>query len=225
MGTPRGFDPVTYSPLEIAIQVQFIKSRFHNRINSYMETGKKKRRTMRFVAMISLLVLVAATSGCVYVGGVTRDSGSQSQSNSTETKDTGAMPDSTDLVTPFLMFQGKKAQEAIDFYIDVIPDSKIEEVQHWGDMNPQFSDGIMMATVTIGGQKVVVSDSPITHAFDFTPSFSFLLECDSEEELESLAGTLEEDGEVLMPIGDYGFSQKFTFVVDRFGVSWQLVYW
>lgn len=190
-----------------------------------MDTCKKKRQTMRFVALTSLFVLVATTSGCVYVGGVVKDTDNQSQSNRTVTIETNTKPASTDLVTPFLMFQGKKAQEAIDFYIDEIPDSRIEEVEHWGDANPQFSDGIMMATVTIGGQKVVVSDSPIDHAFNFTPSFSFLIECETVEELESLAEALQEDGEVLMPIGNYGFSEKFTFVVDRFGVSWQLVYW
>lgn len=180
---------------------------------------------MRLVAMVSVFVLATATSGCVYIGGVAKDNGSQSQTNSTEADVTDAKSATTDLVSPFLMFQGKKAQEAIDFYIDVIPNSQIEEVEHWGDTYPQFSDGIKFATVTIGGQKVVVSDSPIEHAFDFTPSFSFLIECESEEELESFAGALGEDGQVLMPIGDYGFSQKFTFVVDRFGVSWQLVYW
>ena len=180
---------------------------------------------MRLVAMVSVFVLATATSGCVYIGGVAKDNGSQSQTNSPEADVTDAKSATTDLVSPFLMFQGKKAQEAIDFYIDVIPNSQIDEVEHWGDTYPQFSDGIKFATVTIGGQKVVVSDSPIEHAFNFTPSFSFLIECESEDELESFAGDLGEDGQVLMPIGDYGFSQKFTFVVDRFGVSWQLVYW
>lgn len=190
-----------------------------------MVTSKKNGQPMRFAAMVSVIVVVAATSGCVNIGGSIEDRGSQSISASTITINTDADSSTTDLVTPFLMFQGKKAQEAIDFYIEVIPDSQIDEVEHWGDTYPQFSDGIKFATVTIGGQKVVVSDSPIEHAFDFTPSFSFLIECESEEELESFAGVLGEDGQVLMPIGDYGFSKSFTFVVDRFGVSWQLVYW
>lgn len=189
-----------------------------------MDAGNKKRQSTRFVAMVSVLVAVTTICGCVNIGGSNVDKGSQSISNSSVTYHTQENT-RTGMVTPFLMFQGKKAQDAIDFYVEVIPDSQIEEVEHWGDANPQFSDGIMMATVSIGGQKVVVSDSPIDHAFNFTPSFSFLIECETVEELESLAGVLEEDGEVLMPIGDYGFSEKFTFVVDRFGVSWQLVYW
>lgn len=190
-----------------------------------MDTGMVNGRPMRFVAMVSVFFAVAITSGCVNIGGAIEDKGSQSLLDSTDTNETDTSPSTSDLVTPFLMFQGKKAQEAVDFYIEVIPDSQIEEVEHWGDEYPQFSDGIKFATVAIGGQKVVVSDSPIEHAFDFTPSFSFLIECESEEELESFAVALGEDGQVLMPIGDYGFSQKFTFVVDRFGVSWQVVYW
>lgn len=127
-------------------------------------------------------------------------------------------------VTPFLMFQGKKAQEAIDFYVDLIPNSRVDEIHHYGDSNPDFADWIMFATVTIGGQKVRFSDSPIEHAFDFTPSTSFLVECNSEDELRRIAAALEPDGRVLMPIDSYGFSEKFAWVEDRFGVSWQLMY-
>ena len=128
-------------------------------------------------------------------------------------------------VTPFLMFQGRNAQEAIDFYVDVIPNSRIQEVQHFGDSNPDAADLIMIATVTIGGQDVKFSDSPIKHAFDFTPSFSFLIECNTEEEVKTIASQLEQDGKVLMPLDSYGFSKIFTWVEDRFGVSWQLVHW
>ena len=128
-------------------------------------------------------------------------------------------------VTPFLMFQGHNAQEAIDFYLEVIPDSRVQEIQHYGESNPDHADLIMFATVTIGGQDVKFSDSPIKHAFDFTPSFSFLIECESEEELKTLASHFEKNGRVLMPIDSYGFSTKFAWVEDRFGVSWQLTYW
>jgi predicted 3-demethylubiquinone-9 3-methyltransferase (glyoxalase superfamily) len=48
------------------------------------------------------------------------------------------------------------------------------------------------------------------------------VECESEEELRSFAGSLDEDGKVLMGIDNYGFSRLFTWVQDRFGVSWQL---
>lgn len=130
-----------------------------------------------------------------------------------------------DSVLPFLMFQGKKAQEAIDFYVGLIPNSNVEEIRHYGDSNPDFAELIMFATVSIGGQRIIFSDSPIEHAFNFTPSTSLFVACESEEEIKSLAAALGEGGRVLMPLDSYGFSKQFTFVEDRFGVSWQLNVW
>lgn len=180
---------------------------------------------LSIAALACVLIAVMFASGCMSIGGVTITKDTKASSNNIIEDNTFGATTMANSVAPFLMFQGKKAQEAIDFYIEAIPNSRIDEVQLWGDSNPQFSDGIMFATVTIGGQKVMVSDSPIEHAFDFTPSFSFLLECESVEELESLASVLEAEGNVLMPVGSYGFSEKFAFIEDRFGVSWQLVYW
>ena len=178
-----------------------------------------------FMSLFSLIVAGCMTSACAYnvstVGNMDAQRPAANVTNS-ETRNEETMANS---VTPFLMFQGKNAQEAIDFYIDVIPDSRVKDVQHYGDTNPDHADLIMNATVTIGGQDVKFSDSPIKHAFDFTPSFSFLIECNSEEDLKRIASPLEEGGKVLMPLDSYGFSKKFTWVEDRFGVSWQLVYW
>jgi predicted 3-demethylubiquinone-9 3-methyltransferase (glyoxalase superfamily) len=65
-------------------------------------------------------------------------------------------------------------------------------------------------------------DSYIKHQFTFTPSFSIFITCNTEEELENLYEKLGEGGQELMPLNDYGFSKKFGWVNDRFGVSWQL---
>ncbi|CDN40977.1 hypothetical protein BN871_AA_00030 [Paenibacillus sp. P22] len=65
-------------------------------------------------------------------------------------------------------------------------------------------------------------DSFVKHAFTFTPSFSLFLACDTEEEVERVFARLSEGGEVLMPLGEYPFSRKFGWIVDKFGVSWQL---
>ncbi len=130
----------------------------------------------------------------------------------------------TNSVLPFLMFQRKKAEEAIEFYVDLIPNSHVESIQRYGDANPDFAEWIMVATVSIGGQSVRFSDSPIEHHFDFTPAFSLFVECDSEEEIQTIGSALEVDGKVLMPLDSYGFSEKFTWIEDRFGVSWQLNY-
>jgi predicted 3-demethylubiquinone-9 3-methyltransferase (glyoxalase superfamily) len=62
----------------------------------------------------------------------------------------------------------------------------------------------------------------VKHQFSFTPSFSIFVTCDTEEELDNLYEKLLIDGQALMPLGDYGFSKKFGWLNDRFGVSWQL---
>ncbi len=60
------------------------------------------------------------------------------------------------------------------------------------------------------------------HEFGFTPAISIFVDCESPEELERLYTMLSDGGEVLMPLDNYGFSTKFGWLNDRYGVSWQL---
>ena len=124
-------------------------------------------------------------------------------------------------VTPFLMFEGQ-AQQAMDLYTRVLPDSEILDVERYGPDGPGPENTIIRATMSLRGQTVVVSDSYISHNFTFTPAFSLFVTCEDEEELERLVADLGEDGRTLMPLDNYGFSQRFAWVEDRFGVSWQL---
>jgi predicted 3-demethylubiquinone-9 3-methyltransferase (glyoxalase superfamily) len=81
---------------------------------------------------------------------------------------------------------------------------------------------IAMARIRIGGLEIMLNDSPPVHDFTFTPSTSTFVECDDEAQLRRLTEALGEGGKVMMPIDAYGFSTLFTWVADRFGVSWQL---
>jgi predicted 3-demethylubiquinone-9 3-methyltransferase (glyoxalase superfamily) len=65
-------------------------------------------------------------------------------------------------------------------------------------------------------------DSPAKHGFTFTPAMSFFIECTGQEQLDRLFESLSDAGKILMPPGAYGFSSRFTWIQDRFGVSWQL---
>ena len=122
---------------------------------------------------------------------------------------------------PFLMFQGGKAEEAMRFYVSLFEDGSIEAVDRFG-AGEQGEGSIKTARFRVAGQSVMCFDSPVPHAFDFTPSFSFFVTLDDEAEQDRLIAALGEGGEMLMEPGDYGFSRKFAWLRDRFGLSWQL---
>jgi predicted 3-demethylubiquinone-9 3-methyltransferase (glyoxalase superfamily) len=119
------------------------------------------------------------------------------------------------------MFEGK-AGEAIDFYLSVFEDSRLISMQRYGRGEAGAEGSVMKATLSLAGQTLICSDSPAKHAFTFTPSISFFIDCTEERELDDLFAKLSQDGQVLMPLNNYGFSRKFGWVADRYGVSWQI---
>ena len=125
-------------------------------------------------------------------------------------------------VRPFLMFQGKVAEEAMNFYVSLFPGGEILEAVRYGPEGPGAPGSIMKASFSVGGQTILCTDSWVKHNFTFTPASSLFVDCESEEEVERLSAALAEGGAVLMPLGEYGFSRRFAWVNDRYGVSWQL---
>lgn len=127
-------------------------------------------------------------------------------------------------ITTFLMFEGQ-AEEAITFYTSIFNDSEIVTIKKYGPDGPggpKAENTIEHALFTLKGQQYMAIDSYIEHDFSFTSSISLFVECNSEKELETLFEKLSDGGEIAMPIDNYGFSPKFGYVIDRFGVSWQL---
>lgn len=125
-------------------------------------------------------------------------------------------------IKPFLMFQNNDAEAAMNFYVSLFPDSEIIDIVRYGPGEAGAEGSVRNATLSIAGQKVMCIDSPVKHAFNFTPSFSFFVDCSSQEEQNRLVTALSEGGAVLMPLGNYGFSRQFAWVSDKYGVSWQL---
>ncbi|MDS9470965.1 VOC family protein [Sporosarcina pasteurii] len=125
-------------------------------------------------------------------------------------------------VLPFLMFQDGKAEEAMNYYTSLIEDSEITSIVRYGANESGDEGTVMQATFSLKGQAFMCIDSNIKHEFDFTPSFSIYITCETEEEIDELYNKLADGGQALMPLGDYGFSKKFGWINDKFGVSWQL---
>lgn len=124
-------------------------------------------------------------------------------------------------ITTFLMFEGK-AEEAITFYVSLFKNSKITAISRYGKEGPGAEGSVRHATFTLNGQEYMAIDSPAKHAFTFTASMSLYVACESEKEIDDLFKKLSEKGQVFMPLDKYPFSEKFAWLADRFGVSWQL---
>jgi len=145
----------------------------------------------------------------------------QTTSKSEELK-TEDIKDLKTQIATFFTFQNEDAEQAMNFYLELFDDSKIVDLKRWGKEGPGKEGTIMHATFNLNGQPFMCSDSPPIHDWGFTPAVSSFIECKDESELTRLFTKLSENGKVMMPIDNYGFSNKFGFVEDQFGVSWQL---
>ncbi|TQN28767.1 putative 3-demethylubiquinone-9 3-methyltransferase (glyoxalase superfamily) [Haloactinospora alba] len=124
-------------------------------------------------------------------------------------------------ITTFLMFEGA-AEEAMTFYVSLFEDSEILDITRYGAGEAGPEGSVWHASFSLAGQRFMCIDSHVSHGFGFTPSMSLFVQCGTEEEIDRLHTALSDGGETLMPPDSYGFSAKFAWVNDRFGVSWQL---
>jgi predicted 3-demethylubiquinone-9 3-methyltransferase (glyoxalase superfamily) len=113
------------------------------------------------------------------------------------------------------MFQDGRAREAAEWYVSLVPGSRVERVVDGGG-------GRATVFFTLAGREFIAFDSPVRHAFDFTPSTSVFVRCEREDEVRTLFEQIASDGHVMMPLDDYGFSPCFGWAADRYGVSWQI---
>lgn len=124
------------------------------------------------------------------------------------------------------MFTGEqagRAEEAIKFYISLFKNSEIKHIDYWKRGEPGGKEGLIKhAIFTLDGIDYMASENTIEHNFTFTPSMSIYVNCEDENELNSLFQKLSEGGGIMMPLDNYGFSKKFGWVADKYGVSWQL---
>ena len=115
-------------------------------------------------------------------------------------------------ITPFLWFDNQ-AEEAMNLYTSIFPGSRVVSVTRYGDAGPGPKGSVMTASFDIAGQRfTALNGGP---QFVFTPAVSFVIECDSQEEIDRYWAALSEGGDPA--------AQQCGWLKDRFGLSWQVV--
>ena len=114
-------------------------------------------------------------------------------------------------ITPFLWFDGC-AEEAARLYTSTFPDSKITDITRWKEGGPAPAGSVMTVTFQLRGQEVTALNGGPT--YQLTPAFSFVVSCETQEEVDRYWSVLTADG---------GREQPCGWLVDRFGLSWQII--
>jgi len=116
----------------------------------------------------------------------------------------------TQQITPFLWFDDN-ADEAVNFYLSIFKDSRLLDTKRYGETGPGPKGTIMTATFELNGQQfIALNGGP---RFKFTEAVSFVVKCETQEEIDYYWDKLLDGGE----------PQRCGWLKDRFGLSWQIV--
>jgi len=120
-------------------------------------------------------------------------------------------------ITPHLWFD-KEAKEAAELYTSQIPNSKIANVK---TLHNTPSGDCDLVSFELSGQAfMAISAGPL---YKFNPSVSFHVKCKARDEVDSIFERLSNGGKVLMPLGSYPFSDRYGWLEDKYGLSWQVI--
>jgi predicted 3-demethylubiquinone-9 3-methyltransferase (glyoxalase superfamily) len=128
-------------------------------------------------------------------------------------------------ITPFLWFD-RNAEEAINFYVPIFKNSKKGNVTRYDEAGAKASGrpkgSVMTASFRLAGQNfTAINGGPI---FKFTPSVSFFVNCETEKEIDKLWEKLSAGAiKIFWQLQKYQWSEKYGWLTDKFGVSWQLI--
>jgi predicted 3-demethylubiquinone-9 3-methyltransferase (glyoxalase superfamily) len=122
------------------------------------------------------------------------------------------------IIVPSLLFTGNKkgkAEEAINYYMSLFRMSSVETVMRYEAGEPGPEGMVKYAAFTINGQKFVAMDSGNDVPYRFSPAISFVINCESQEQIDYYWDHLAEGGDVN--------AQQCGWLQDRYGLSWQIV--
>lgn len=121
-------------------------------------------------------------------------------------------------ITPHLWFD-KEAREAAEFYTSLFPNSKVTSLTTLHDTPSGDSE---IVSFTLDSQSFMgISAGPL---FKFNPSISFVVKLNTKDEVDRMWHKLSEGGMVMMELGSYPWSERYGWLQDKFGLSWQLEY-
>lgn len=128
-------------------------------------------------------------------------------------------------IIPTLWFDGR-AEEAAKYYAGIFPDSSTGKITRYTeigqDQHQQKPGSVMTVEFNLCGQKFIgLNGGPI---FKFTPAVSFIASFSSPDEVTRAWEAFSEGGTPLMPLDSYPFSDRYGWIQDKFGLSWQLIY-
>ncbi|RDC62351.1 VOC family protein [Adhaeribacter pallidiroseus] len=119
-------------------------------------------------------------------------------------------PESTQKITPFLWFDNQ-AEEAMQHYTSIFKNSRINSVSRYGEGGPGPKGTVMTASFSLNGQEfVALNGGPL---YKFTEAISFVINCETQEEIDDLWEKLSAGGE----------EGRCGWLKDKFGLSWQIV--
>lgn len=126
-------------------------------------------------------------------------------------------------ITSNLWFNDQ-GEEAATFYTSIFPDASIGKITRYDEASAAQSgkspgDALTVDFQLAGHKFVALNGGP---QFTFNPSVSFFVVCETENEIDNLWENLSEGGAVLMPLEKQEWSEKYGWVADRYGLSWQL---
>ena len=113
-------------------------------------------------------------------------------------------------ITPFLWFDDQ-AEEAMNHYVSIFKNSKVLRVTRYGDAGPGPKGSVMIASFELEGQQfTALNGGP---RFKFTEAISFVVNCETQQEVDELWDKLAEGGQ----------TQQCGWLKDKFGLSWQII--
>jgi predicted 3-demethylubiquinone-9 3-methyltransferase (glyoxalase superfamily) len=115
-------------------------------------------------------------------------------------------------ISPFLWFDNQ-AEEAANFYVSIFKNSKVNKITYYGEAGPGPKGSVMTVSFELDGQGFVALNGGTRS--EFTESISFVVNCNTQQEVDEYREKLSEEGQKIQKI-------QCGWLKDKYGVSWQV---